>query len=199
MAKQVLTEGCSTIQLNNNREGEDGALSVPIRGKPVRTATYESPVGALRLFATDKGLCGLAFNKGADKNTLAFECDKRDGSFNHSTADDHLAQAVVQLDEYFAGERTDFDLTLDVISGTTFQRTVWEALRAIPYGQTRSYGQIAQTVGRPKASRAVGGANNKNPIAIIIPCHRVIGASGKLVGFGGGLNVKEQLIELERN
>ena len=101
-----------------------------------------------------------------------------------------------QLDAYFAAELEDFDLEL-APSGTPFQLQVWSALRAIPYGATTSYGEIARAVGQPEAARAVGGANNRNPIAIVIPCHRVIGASGSLTGYGGGLDRKRQLLALE--
>jgi methylated-DNA-[protein]-cysteine S-methyltransferase len=104
--------------------------------------------------------------------------------------------AVEQLDAYFAGELTEFDLELD-LDGTAFNRQVWTALRDIPYGETRSYGDIARVIGSPGASRAVGAANGRNPIAIVIPCHRVIGASGALTGYGGGLDRKRQLLELE--
>ena len=109
-----------------------------------------------------------------------------------------LKEAVAQLKEYFDGTRREFDLPL-ALEGTAFQRAVWEALLTIPYGETRSYGQIAQSIGNPKACRAVGMANNRNPIAIIVPCHRVIGANGKLVGYGGGLDIKERLLALEKN
>ena len=108
-----------------------------------------------------------------------------------------LAQAINQLEAYFSGERTAFDLPLGA-EGTEFQRSVWEALLRIPYGETRSYGQIAEAIGKPKAGRAVGMANHRNPIAIIIPCHRVIGSDGSLVGYGGGINVKTFLLQLER-
>jgi len=101
-----------------------------------------------------------------------------------------------QLDEYFAGERKDFELPLNP-AGTEFQMKVWEALKEIPYGETRSYQQIGVQIGCPKASRAVGHANNRNPISIIIPCHRVIGANGKLTGYGGGIDIKEELLALE--
>ena len=103
-----------------------------------------------------------------------------------------------QLEEYFAGKRRNFDLPL-VPKGTEFQQKVWKALTEIPYGETRTYGEIAAAVGNPKAARAVGMANNKNPIGIIIPCHRVVGANGKLVGYAGGMEKKEFLLELERN
>ena len=102
-----------------------------------------------------------------------------------------------QLEEYFAGKRKQFDLPLS-LRGTEFQRQVWAALRDIPYGVTRSYGQIAQAVGRPKAVRAVGMANHRNPISIIVPCHRVVGADGSLTGYGGGLENKKFLLALER-
>jgi methylated-DNA-[protein]-cysteine S-methyltransferase len=110
--------------------------------------------------------------------------------------EDALAEPSRQLREYFASERTDFELAL-APAGTPFQRQVWEALRAIPYGTTVSYGEIARAVGQPGAARAVGGANNRNPIAIVIPCHRVIGASGSLTGYGGGLERKRTLLALE--
>lgn len=108
-----------------------------------------------------------------------------------------LLEAKQQLTEYFAGKRKNFDLPLRP-QGTDFQKRVWEQLKQIPYGETRTYGQIAKAAGNPKASRAVGGANNKNPIGIIVPCHRVIGASGKLVGYAGGLDIKEKLLALEK-
>lgn len=108
-----------------------------------------------------------------------------------------LLSAKKQLEEYFAAIRKNFDLPLK-LKGTPFQLLVWEQLKQIPYGETRSYGEIAKAIGNPKASRAVGGANNKNPIGIIVPCHRVIGANGKLVGYAGGLDVKEKLLMLEK-
>lgn len=108
-----------------------------------------------------------------------------------------LAQAKRELCEYFAGVRRTFTVPLNP-AGTDFQRAVWAALRAIPYGETRTYGAVAAAVGRPKAARAVGNANNKNPILIFTPCHRVVGADGALVGFAAGLPVKEALLALER-
>src|SRR6202012_510460 len=108
-----------------------------------------------------------------------------------------LAQARAQIEEYFAGTRRDFDLPL-APRGTAFQRSVWHALATIPFGVTTTYGEIAAAVGRPTASRAVGAANGQNPIAIVIPCHRVIGANGTLTGYGGGLPTKEWLVRHER-
>jgi methylated-DNA-[protein]-cysteine S-methyltransferase len=109
-----------------------------------------------------------------------------------------LREAAMQLQHYLAGKRKSFDLPL-APDGTEFQQTVWSALQVIPYGETRSYVEVAKRVGRPKAARAVGMANNKNPIPIFIPCHRVIGANGKLVGYAGGLDVKQYLLNLEKN
>jgi methylated-DNA-[protein]-cysteine S-methyltransferase len=108
-----------------------------------------------------------------------------------------LKEAERQLAEYFAGERTEFDLPL-AAAGTPFQRRVWSALCDIPYGETISYGELARRIGQPTASRAVGLANGRNPISIVVPCHRVIGSSGKLIGYGGGLDRKQTLLELER-
>lgn len=108
-----------------------------------------------------------------------------------------IDESISQLDEYFSGKRKTFDLKIEV-KGTDFQKRVWDALQKIPYGETRTYQEIAEEVGSPKGQRAVGGANNKNPIMIIIPCHRVIGKNGKLVGFAGGLDVKKSLLELEQ-
>lgn len=109
-----------------------------------------------------------------------------------------IKQAIAQMEEYFAGRRRQFDLPL-APCGTPFQQKVWAALQTIPYGETVSYQEIARQVGNPLGCRAVGMANNKNPIAIIIPCHRVVGKSGKLVGYAGGLNIKEYLLNLEKN
>ena len=114
------------------------------------------------------------------------------------TEDDAFADAVAQLDAYFAGDLLEFDLDLDLI-GTDFQRRVWSQLLAIPYGETRTYGEIAQHIGSPGASRAVGLANGHNPVGIIVPCHRVIGANGSLTGYGGGLDRKRKLLDMERN
>ncbi len=109
-----------------------------------------------------------------------------------------LKEGIKQLNEYLDGKRSSFDLPLEP-KGTEFQKKVWNALKEIPYGETRSYGEIAKIIGNEKAARAVGMANNKNPIAIIVPCHRVIGANGKLVGYAGGLDLKERLLTLEKN
>ena len=108
-----------------------------------------------------------------------------------------LDATVEQLDEYFAGTRTTFDVPLD-LHGTPFQLAAWQALAGIPYGETRTYGEQADTIGRPTAVRAIGAANGRNPVSIVLPCHRVIGSNGSLTGFGGGLEVKARLLDLER-
>lgn len=148
---------------------------------PIHT-TVPSPVGDLLLVRDGPALTALYLR--ADRQVAA---DRDDDAFDDVRG---------QLDEYFGGERTDFDLEL-APSGTAFQQRVWAALREIPYGRTASYGEMARRIGSPTSSRAVGLANGRNPISIIVPCHRVIGASGKLVGYGGGLDRKRALLELE--
>ncbi len=150
----------------------------------------ESPVGKLRLVASDIGLRYLAFERDMGKHP-ALEGELVQG--NHKI----LQHTQKELGEYFEGKRTKFSLPLDM-QGTVFQINAWRALTKIPYGETKSYGQQAALVGDVKKARAVGMANNKNPISIIVPCHRVIGADGKLVGYGGGLPRKEYLLKLEK-
>lgn len=142
---------------------------------------YNSPVGKLLIIYDDTHILGLHFDKE--------QCEE----YRHNAV---IEQCVSQLDEYFAGTRTAFDIETKP-HGTDFQKSTWTALCTIGYGKTASYGQIAAQIGRPKASRAVGMANNKNPISIIVPCHRVVGADGKLVGYGGGLWRKEWLLKHE--
>jgi methylated-DNA-[protein]-cysteine S-methyltransferase len=148
--------------------------------------TYQSPIGPLVLSARSDQLVGLHLPESDDAVPIGTE-----------RKTPILARAAKQLAEYFAGKRETFDLAL-APEGTAFQRRVWDALLEIPYGATTSYGAIAQRIGRPAASRAVGAANGRNPIAIIIPCHRVIGANGALTGFGGGLPAKTFLLTHER-
>jgi len=145
-----------------------------------------SPVGNLLLVASDSGLSSVIWDRA--------EREKPGIEFNNHPV---LLETEQQLNEYFAGQRQTFSLPLD-FGGTDFQKKVWEALLTIPFGETRTYGDIARQIGSPQAVRAVGGAANKNPICIIAPCHRVIGATGKLVGFGGGLLNKTLLLEIER-
>ena len=148
---------------------------------------HQTPVGTLLLASDGEYLQLLGFPTGAMKRRHDSDWEKNDEPFK---------AVIKQLDEYFDGSRQDFDLPLRP-QGTEFQRRVWQALQQIPYGETRSYGELAKYVGNPKASRAVGAANGINPIPVIIPCHRVIGSNGKLTGFGGGLETKAFLLNLE--
>lgn len=148
----------------------------------------DSPVGPLLLGADDTGLRLIEFH--AARHRASREADWREGE------NEVLAMSRVQLGEYFAGTRRSFELPL-APRGTDFQRSVWNALADIPYGQTRSYAQLAAGIGRPNAMRAVGAANGRNPLPIVLPCHRVIGADGSLTGFGGGLPTKQFLLALE--
>ena len=151
----------------------------------------ESPVGRLTLIANDQGLTSVLWeNEGLNRVHLKGAEEKK----LHPV----LRKAERQLQEYFAGQRKKFELDLDP-SGTEFQKSVWRALLKIPFGQTRSYGELARQIKKPLASRAVGAANGKNPLSIIVPCHRVIGANGKLVGFAGGLEMKQKLLKLEHS
>lgn len=149
---------------------------------------FASPIGKLRLTGTGAALTGVFME--SERHTSAQSRDAvRDAA--------PLREARQQLDEYFGGERREFSLVLDA-DGTEFQRSVWRALRGIPYGATASYGDIAKRIRNPKAVRAVGLANGRNPISIIIPCHRVIGADGSLTGYGGGIERKRFLRALEK-
>ena len=148
---------------------------------------FLSPVGYLRLEADNDGLQSLLLNSPpADELAVL--------ALSHPV----LVLAHQQLQEYFSGSRYDFTVPL-AMTGTEFQLAAWHALQTIPYGKTVSYKAIAEQIGRPKAMRAVGMANNRNPIAIIVPCHRVIGANGQLVGYGGGLGMKQWLLEHEKS
>lgn len=151
--------------------------------------TLPSPVGRLTLLASDEGLAAILWeNDRPGRVPLPVSGE----------APDHpvLMEAARQLDEYFKGERRAFDLPLN-FHGTPFQKAVWAALLTVPYGQTRSYAQIAEQIGRPSAMRAVGAANGRNPISIVAPCHRIIGTGGQLTGFAGGLDAKAWLLRLE--
>jgi methylated-DNA-[protein]-cysteine S-methyltransferase len=159
----------------------------PLRhDRPVRyrVARVESPVGPLTLVAGDRGLRSVLF--------------QREAPPADAVAGTHplLAAADEQLREYFAGERLSFELPLDLV-GTAFQRQAWLALVSIPYGSTLSYGEQARRLGHPRAARAVGAANGRNPLSIVLPCHRLVGADGRLTGYGGGLDAKRALLEHE--
>lgn len=148
--------------------------------------SIESPVGKLWIAADDDAILSLRPETEWNPSSSVVRCESP-----------LLHRAKIELEEYFAGERSEFDLPLRP-KGTPFQQRVWEALRTIPYGQTRSYQEIAIQIGNPMACRAVGMANNRNPISLLIPCHRVIGKTGKLVGYGGGLAMKAALLALEQ-
>jgi methylated-DNA-[protein]-cysteine S-methyltransferase len=153
----------------------------------IQYRTIDSPIGPLILAGNGSALTNLRM---VDQT---YEPSRADWTPDKQA----FPEAVDQLDAYFAGERTDFDVDLD-LRGTDFQQRVWKALLTIPYGETRSYGEIAEQIGAPGAARAVGLANGHNPIAIIVPCHRVIGANGQLTGYGGGLDRKQTLLGLEQ-
>jgi methylated-DNA-[protein]-cysteine S-methyltransferase len=142
-----------------------------------------SPIGCLRVSGSEKGIRSVAF------------CEQPGPESREVPA--CLRLACQQLEEYFAGRRTKFDLPLD-LRGSAFQKKVWAALRKVPFGRTLSYGGIARSIGRPHSGRAVGGANHRNPVAIIVPCHRIIGYNGRLAGYGGGLWRKQWLLDHEK-
>lgn len=152
----------------------------------------DTPVGRLRAFASESGVRAIVW-PGCDAGRYSV-------SVQAEECPDHevLARLAEQLDQYFAGTRRQFDLPLDPV-GTPFQRLVWAALQAIPYATTRTYGEQAAAIGRPRAARAVGAANGRNPLSIVLPCHRVVGVGGSLAGFAGGLSVKRFLIDHERS
>ncbi len=152
---------------------------------------YDTKIGRIMVSEDGEGITGLSIIK----DSLASLQFKNEYEILETEL---ITEASKQVIEYLEGKRREFNLKLNP-KGTDFQRKVWEALRTIPYGETRSYKQIASIVGNERASRAVGMANHNNPIMLIIPCHRVIGANGNLVGFGAGLDIKEQLLKLEKN
>jgi len=153
----------------------------------LRYSVWQSPIGPLTLVASERGLLRLEFGERLLATNAKAEFVQDEECFE---------QHRRQLHEYFAGERREFDLLLD-LRGTDFQLRCWRALLAIPYGETRSYAEQARVVGQPQAFRAVGMANGDNPIAIVVPCHRVINTGGKLGGYGGGLDLKRRLLDLE--
>jgi methylated-DNA-[protein]-cysteine S-methyltransferase len=157
---------------------------------PYRCSTFDSPIGVLKLVASPSGLAAVVWENDDPKRV-------RLGPTSEDATDAILIKASRQLKAYFAGDLKVFTLRLD-FRGTDFQKSVWEALLTIPFGETRSYSDIARQIGKPKASRAVGAASGRNPIAIIAPCHRLIGSNGALTGFAGGIAAQEYLLRLER-
>lgn len=161
-------------------------MSILLAGRaPTHYRTRQTPIGEITIAADPTAITHLEFHL---PESVAASCIPKETPL--------IRQAFAELEEYFQQKRQVFDLLL-APTGTPFQRLVWEALLTIPYGETRSYQEIAAATGNPKACRAVGMANNRNPISIIIPCHRVIGKNGSLVGYGGGLDIKRRLLELE--
>ncbi len=189
----------------------EGARREPLLSmETLHSTIFTSPVGPLFLAASDQGLVALEFDARLP-GQQTIRPNPRDLRLENLRPESKQAETkglrfeesasvmrayVRELDEYFAGKRREFTFALD-LRGTDFQLACWRALVAIPYGETRSYGDIARAVGRPQGFRAVGMANNRNPVAIVVPCHRVIASDGTLCGYGGGLDVKRKLLELE--
>ena len=157
--------------------------------KTPEKAFYESPLGLIEIAASDRGITALSFASPSKA--------PRSKTSGRAFPPPLLAEAVLELAEYFSGERREFTVRLD-LRGTPFELTVWRALLEVPFGRTISYGELGRSVGKPDAARAVGGANHRNPVSIIIPCHRVVGADGGLTGYGGGLWRKKWLLEHEQ-
>ena len=145
---------------------------------------YDTEIGRIKISEKDGKIIGLVFSYYKKENEIEKETEL-------------IKKAYTQLEEYLSGKRTEFDIEIEMI-GTEFQKKVWKELLNIPYGETRSYKDIAIAIGSEKACRAVGNANNKNPIAIIVPCHRVIGSNGSMTGYAGGLDIKEKLLKIEK-
>ena len=145
---------------------------------------YDTEIGRIKISEKDEKIIGLVFSDYKKENEIEKETEL-------------IKKAYTQLEEYISGKRTEFDIEIEMI-GTEFQKKVWKELLNIPYGETRSYKDIAIAIGNGKACRAVGNANNKNPIAIIVPCHRVVGSNGSMTGYAGGLDIKEKLLKIEK-
>jgi methylated-DNA-[protein]-cysteine S-methyltransferase len=177
------------------REAEIGGIKTTAAWRAVMSEIkyvykiIHSPVGKLKLVATEKGLTAILWEKDDPRRVPL-------GPMKADSDNKFLKQTETQLNAYFDGRLKKFTVKLD-FRGTDFQKSVWAALLTIPFGETRSYGEIARQIGRPQASRAVGAANGRNPISIIAPCHRVLGSNGKLTGFAGGLEAKDRLLKLE--
>ena len=156
---------------------------------PIVKAHWQSPLGAMIVAATDKGVAGVWFEgqKHMPDHT----------PWREEPMHEHIRAAIAQLGEYFAGNRASFDLPLDLAAGTPFQQSVWRALLAIPHGATTNYGALSRGIGAPTAARAVGAAVGRNPVSIVVPCHRVLGLGGSLTGYAGGLERKSALLKLE--
>jgi O-6-methylguanine DNA methyltransferase len=156
-------------------------------------AKHPSPLGTITMVFSDRGLCRLALPSQLALRSVTddFEADEL-----VETDDERASEVAAQVRAYLAGERRSFKVSLD-LRGTPFQQSVWEVLCATPFGTTKSYGELASEIGRPKAVRAVGAANGRNPVPIIVPCHRIIGANGKATGYFGGVSIKQKLLAIE--
>jgi len=158
--------------------------------------TYPWKVGELLIAATPQGICQIEFGK-LQTDEMFVNTLKSISDSQVSRQDRRFERLCLTFDRYFAGQKVTFNEPLDFLIGTEFQKKVWQEVSQIPYGQVRTYGEIAKEIGNPKAVRAVGGANGANPVPILVPCHRVVAAGGKLGGYGGGLDIKEYLLRLE--
>jgi len=164
---------------------------MPIEQIGYSRRTYEAPFGVVTVVGSDLGIRYVMFSDDAHPKPL------ESLQISDTEIHDSVNNAITQLEDYFNGSRREFDLPLD-LHGTEFQVAAWNALAEVPYGHTASYGQQAASIGRPTAVRAIGGANGRNPVAIVLPCHRIVGADGSLTGFGGGIAVKKWLLDHEQ-
>ena len=174
----------------------DNPAARAIGSDGVTWATIKSRIGVIRVAATPRGVCEIALGRETAEDFFGWLERHVGHAPRRPERSGLVALALVQIAEYLAGRRREFDLPLDV-RGTDFQRRAWAAVAAIPYGQTRTYSQVAQAIGRPAAVRAVGAANGANPLPLVVPCHRVLGSDGSLTGYGGGLDVKRKLLDME--
>jgi methylated-DNA-[protein]-cysteine S-methyltransferase len=182
-----LMPAAATTTITSNATNTTTIVNATDATAPLQYALEDSPIGSLLLVGDEQALHGLYMQDGRKPKQIDLRWQRSTSCF---------ADVKKQLREYFAGERHAFELAL-VMAGTPFELRVWSALTEIPYGETCSYGQLARTLGQPTAARAVGLANGRNPISVVVPCHRVIGANGTLTGYGGGLERKRILLELE--
>ena len=183
--------------VSNAPKGTEPMVAPPVATDVLYYNEVHTPIGTLTIVATELGVCLIEFGNFTVKEAMLQQWSRTwAGGVGYERSEERLAQASSQLKQYFEGTLKEFTVALDM-RGTAFQLQVWEALKDIPYGVIRSYKDVADAIGRPKAVRAVGGANNKNPVPIIVPCHRVIGMDGTLVGYGGGLEIKRTLLTLE--
>jgi O-6-methylguanine DNA methyltransferase len=165
--------------------------------EPITWASAKTRIGTVRVAATQRGVCKIALGQETAQDFFGWLEHHIGRAPRKSERSGLVALALDQIAEYLGGQRREFDLPLD-LRGTDFQRRMWAAVAGIPYGQTRTYADIARAIGKPQAVRAVGAANGANPLPLVVPCHRVIGSDGSLTGYGGGLDVKRKLLEMER-